>query len=74
MVWASVTERPGDAFFESGVEFTRKTVVFVIRHRTDISRRNRVRWNGEAYDVTGIVVIGREIGLELHCELEPVRS
>ena len=73
-VWAEVRQRSGDTFIEAGLEFPRQAATVTIRYRSDISRLNRVLWNGEQYGIEDVILLGRRAGLELHCELEPVRT
>jgi len=68
-VWARKLsiKRAAEAFkFEQRVGT--KNVVWEIRHRTDLTNRMRVLFDGVYYDIVGIEEIERAKGLLLHTE------
>lgn len=73
--WASLAtvraELVSNALTESGYAFgeaDNAALVFRIRYRADLSTSDRVTYQGRAYDLVGIVELGRRRGLELRCE------
>lgn len=73
--WASLAtvraELVSNALTEAGYAFgeaDNAALVFRIRYRTDLSTSDRVTYQGRAYDLVGIVELGRRRGLELRCE------
>lgn len=43
-------------------------LAFRIRYRSDLTTKDRLTYEGRAYDVIGVVEIGRRRALELRCE------
>lgn len=57
-VWAKVEPQLGGAGAESTddeSEARRKVVEFTVRHRTDVSQLDRLKWGGEVYDIESAV-------------------
>ena len=68
-VWAHVKAKSGrEAMAEDRINAA-FVVVFTIRNRTDLSELDRIVWNGEAYNIRGILREG-ERGLYLRIEAE----
>lgn len=68
-VRAKVTETPGREFIAGTLPVAERRAVFLIRFRGDVTNRDRVTYNGRAFDIVGTREIGRRAGLELHGEL-----
>ena len=64
-VWAEVRGVSGKEFFESRIENAEDVLEFKIRYREDLSRVDRVVYNGQIYDIINIKEIGRKVGLTL---------
>jgi SPP1 family predicted phage head-tail adaptor len=64
-VWAEVRQRRGREFFDSHQVVAEIDTVFLIRHRTDVTAKMRVSWDGRLYDIHYVGEIGRKDGLEL---------
>lgn len=73
--WADIAtaraELVSNTLTETGYAFgeaDNDALVFRIRFRADITTSDRVSYEGRAYDLVGIVEIGRRRALELRCE------
>ncbi len=49
-------------------EAANDALAFRIRYRPDLTTRDRLAYEGRAYDLVGIVELGRRRALELRCE------
>lgn len=68
-VWAGVKAKSGREGMAEGRINAVYVVVFTIRNRSDLSEVDRIVWNGEAYNIRGIMREG-ERGLYLRIEAE----
>lgn len=66
-VWAEEIDVPAREKIASGTEQSIKQMGFLIRYRSDVTRRHRVVYNGENYDIEDMREIGRREALELRC-------
>ena len=64
-VWAEVREPRGREFFAGEQRVAEIDTVFIIRHRTDVTPRDRINYNANLYDIQFIGEIGRRVGLEI---------
>lgn len=68
-VWASVKAKSGRESTTEGRMNAVYVVVFTIYNRADLSELDRIVWNGESYQIRGIMREG-ERGLHLRIEAE----
>ncbi len=67
-VWARVRfDSVGEQFTDDAIR-AKKFVGFVIRYRTDITEKDRIRFDGKQYRIVGVTELGRRKGLELSTE------
>ena len=64
-VWAEVREPRGREFFAGGQRVAEVDTVFIIRHRTDVTAKDRINYDSKLYDIQFIGEIGRTVGLEI---------
>ena len=69
-VWAQVKPVGGNERFQGQQVNPEVDTRFIIRYRTDVRVAQRVVYDGEQYDVLGILEIGRHAGQELLAKLE----
>lgn len=50
-VWADATPTGGTESYKGEINLATQNYRFLIRHRTDISNRSRILWDGKYYDV-----------------------
>ena len=62
-VWAQVRAVGGGERFRGAHIVAEATTSFVIRHRTDVTEKMRIQFDGDAYDIHHISEIGRREGL-----------
>ncbi len=66
VVWASVMDLRGTQFIAAQQTNSGITTKFKIRHRTDLTARDRIEFNGRQYEIIGAPIeIGRNEGLEI---------
>lgn len=63
-VWAEVVQAGGREFFQGGKQ-PEADAAFRIRYLSGITRKHRITYNGETYDITAIKELGYRDGLEL---------
>lgn len=68
-VWADIRPLGSTERFEASQVNRQVTVKMRIYHRTDITERMRILYDGDYYDIQGIKEIGFREGLELLCGL-----
>jgi len=66
-VWAAHEPLTGKEQFEAHQVNAERPSKFVIRYRAGVDESMRVNWDGDLYDITSIVEIGRRDGLEFSC-------
>ena len=64
-VWAQVSPMRGEERFSAQQIDARATTRFRIRYRSDLDQTMRLSYGGDAYDITAILEIGRQEGLDL---------
>lgn len=69
-VWAKVKPVRGQEYFAASQVNAQIDAVFIIRHRSDITRTMRVDYAGEYYDIQDIAELGRGEGLELYARVQ----
>lgn len=62
-VWAKIETGRGRQRFITDHELNSHTIVFKIRHRTDIDTEDRIVYNSENYDIQAIEEINRNEAL-----------
>ena len=62
-VWAEVNSVGGGERFRGAHIVAEATTSFVIRHRTDVTEKMRIQFDGDDYDIHVISEIGRREGL-----------
>lgn len=68
-VWANVVAKAGRETMIEGRMTATFTVLFTIRNRRDIDPRDRIIWQGVAYNIRGIRDMGgRELRLVIEAE------
>ena len=68
-VWASVKAKAGREAMDAGRVNAAYVVVFTIRNRSDLSEMDRILWNGEHYNIRGILRTGgRDLRLAIEAE------
>lgn len=69
---AELVEQSADELMRGPGDTTVEAVVFRTRYLASVEDEHRVFFDGQAYDITRIVTIGRRLGLELFCtRVEP---
>lgn len=53
-VWAEVETMNGAEALASGAERTSSPVVFVMRHRSDVTTDKRISWDNGTYDIESV--------------------
>lgn len=69
--WAYVKAKAGRENMVEGRMNASYMVVFTIRNRDDLSELDRIVWNGEAYNIRGIM---REGGRNMYLKIEAERG
>lgn len=64
-VWANVRPVRGRELEGKPGVIAEADTVFKIRHRTDLTRRMRISYNGDLYNIKSINELGRREGLEI---------
>jgi SPP1 family predicted phage head-tail adaptor len=64
-VWAQLVSSRGSERLEAAGEQARQTRIWRIRHRTDITNKHRLTYDGTVHEILSITEIGRREGLEL---------
>lgn len=68
-IWASVKAKSGRESLVEGRTNATFVVVFTIYNRNDISELDRIIWNGEAYNIRGVLRTGgRSLRLDIEAE------
>ena len=68
-VWAAVKAKAGREGLDSGRVNAIYVVVFTIYNRADLSEKDRIVWNGESYNIRGILRMGgRDLRLQIEAE------
>lgn len=68
-VWASVKAKSGRESLTEGRTSATFVVVFTIYNRSDLSELDRIVWNGENYNIRGILRMGgRDVRLSIEAE------
>jgi len=62
-VWASVAPKSATERFESDQEHAQAQTEFRVRWRAGIDAADRITYNGQVYDITGVIELGRREGL-----------
>jgi len=62
-VWAEVKEVSGGETFRGAQIVAEATKVFLIRHRTDLTTKMRISYDGDIYDIHKMPELGRREGL-----------
>lgn len=68
-VWAEVLQQTASEFFTGYGEAETGTLIFRVRYRPGITTANRVAYDGAAYGIKEIKIIGRRAGMELRGEV-----
>jgi len=68
-VWAEVVQQTAGEFFTGYGEAETGSVIFRVRYRPGITTKDRVTYDGAAYDLKEITEIGRRDALELRGEV-----
>lgn len=68
-VWAEVLQQTASEFFTGYGEAETGTVIFRVRYRPGITTADRVTYDGTAYGIKEIKLIGRRAGMELRGEV-----
>lgn len=67
--WANVKAKAGREGLDEGRTNATYVVVFTIYTRNDISEKDRIVWNGETYNIRGILRMGdRKLYLQIEAE------
>ena len=67
--WADVKAKAGREGLDEGRMNATYVVVFTIYNRTDLSEKDRIVWNGENYNIRGILRMGdRKLYLQIEAE------
>jgi len=65
-VWAMVKDLRGSQLLAAQQSNSMITTKFQIRHRTDLTAKDRIEWNGKQYEIVGTPIeLGRNVGLEI---------
>jgi SPP1 family predicted phage head-tail adaptor len=67
-VWADVRDLSGREFVQARQTGTQITTELTIRHRTDVTPKQRVLVDGRTLEINNVLQIGRRDGLRLMCE------
>lgn len=69
---AEKLEQSAEEFLRNPGETTVETLIFRTRFFNGLTDEDRVSFNGLPFDIQKVVTIGRDRGLEIHCErIEP---
>ncbi len=63
-VWAEVLEQRGREYFNQ-TEVAQAVTIFRIWHLSGLTRKMRISYDGDYYDIVSIVTIGRDEGQEI---------
>ena len=66
--WAEVREMRGSERHMSAQTVAQADTKFKIRWRPNVTAINRIIYNNKSYDITGVLEIGKQEGLELHAK------
>ena len=67
--WANVKAKAGREGLDEGRTNATYVVVFTIYNREDLSEKDRIVWNGETYNIRGILRMGdRKLYLQIEAE------
>ena len=64
-VAAEVDPKRGREFFAAQAVQAEALTVFRIRHRSDVTRKMRVSYDGDLYDIVSVVPVGTREGLDI---------
>lgn len=64
-VWAEFVPLRGAEKFQSEQTLAQADYRFRIRHRTDVTPKERIKLNGDIYDITAVLEIRRKQGTEI---------
>ena len=64
-VWAEVLEKRGREYFNNPETVAAAPAVFRIRYLAGVTRKMRISYDSETYDIESIAMIGRKEGLEI---------
>lgn len=67
-VWAEVRDLSGREFTQARQTGTQITTEITIRHRTDVTPKQRILDDGRTLEISNVMQIGRREGLRLMCE------
>lgn len=68
-VWCEVVPMRVSEMYLASEERVLKSTIFRIRYRGDVNEKMRILYEGQAYRITGINEVGRNMGLEIMGEL-----
>jgi len=71
-VWAKVRDVAGREVQDNPGTAAMDTSSFLIRHLATVTRKMRIRYNGDIYNITSIKEIGRREGLEIQATAHQV--
>lgn len=66
-VWAQVLALRGREFFAAAQVQQEQTVKVRIRWRDGVTQLHRLVIDGQPYDITGVIPVGRKVMLEIMC-------
>lgn len=66
-VWAQQRPQRGAEAVKAGQMEGVRMMQFQIRYRGDVSVKDRIIFDGAAYEITGLSELGRRDGLEIDC-------
>lgn len=64
-VWAEVRDAGAKEREEADQRVTNHPKIFIIRHRSDVTTKDRIQYDGDTYQITGLAEIGRKEGLRI---------
>ena len=64
-VWAEVIFKPGREYFNGATDIATAPAIFRIRYLSGVTRKMRISYDSETYDILSITEIGRKEGLEI---------
>jgi len=70
-VWADVKAKSGSEALVNGRMTASLVTIFTVWNRSDLSELDRIIWNGEAYNIRGILRFG---GATLRLQIEAERG
>lgn len=67
-IWAEISSVSGAELVASGAELSSVTYKIIIRYRKDITAKNRIKYDGQIFDIKAVLPNNNRTMLTLLCE------